>query len=116
MKLKYETSITLAQIRAHGPCASGWKKLCTSLGKTGEDDTVLDIAAVLASNGILDALWCFGCIDTEKLFAAFKEKCKAHNAYADAYARANAYAYADARASALAFMTTALAELLAEQS
>jgi len=49
---------TLNQIREKSPCRSGWVKLLACLGKTKADDDPLDIATVLASNGIEDALWC----------------------------------------------------------
>jgi len=49
---------TLNQIREKSPCAEGWRKLLAYLGKQRADDDQLDIATVLASNGIEDALWC----------------------------------------------------------
>jgi len=49
---------TLNQIREKSPCRSGWVKLLAYLGKTKADDEPLDIATVLDSNGIEDALWC----------------------------------------------------------
>jgi hypothetical protein len=49
---------TLNRIRAHAPCASGWKKLLDHLGKTQADDEPLPMTAILDSNGIEDALWC----------------------------------------------------------
>jgi hypothetical protein len=49
---------TLNAIRAHGPCADGWKKLLTHLGKTEADDEPLPLVTVLNSNGLDDALWC----------------------------------------------------------
>ena len=49
---------TLNEIRAHSPCADGWRKLLTHLGKSAADDELLPIATVLDSNGIDDALWC----------------------------------------------------------
>lgn len=50
-------TLTLGAIRAHHPCESGWRKLCTALG-TSAPDTVLGIGDVLLSNGRADALWC----------------------------------------------------------
>ena len=49
---------TLNAIRAHGPCANGWKTLLAHLGKTKADDEPLHLLTILASNGIDDALWC----------------------------------------------------------
>lgn len=49
---------TLNEIRAHSPCADGWRKLLTHLGKTKADDEPLPISAVLDSNGVDDAIWC----------------------------------------------------------
>jgi hypothetical protein len=49
---------TLNRIRAHSPCATGWKKLLMHLGKTESDDELLAMTTVLDSNGLDDALWC----------------------------------------------------------
>ena len=49
---------TLNAIRAHNPCADGWKKLLAHLGKTKPDDEPLPFATILDSNGLADALWC----------------------------------------------------------
>ena len=49
---------TLARIRAHSPCESGWRKLLTHLGKTKADDEPLPYLVILQSNGLDDALWC----------------------------------------------------------
>lgn len=54
---------TLNEIRKHGPCDSGWKKLLRNLGKTAADDEPLSIATILDSNGIDDALWCLRAVD-----------------------------------------------------
>lgn len=48
---------TLNAIRAHDPCADGWKKLLAHLGKTKADDEPLGILTILESNGLEDALW-----------------------------------------------------------
>ena len=57
-------TITLAEIRAQGPCADDWRKLLASLGGA---DTPLDIRVTLGdiarSNGANDALWCVRCLD-----------------------------------------------------
>jgi hypothetical protein len=49
---------TLNRIRAHIPCATGWKTLLRGLGKTRADDEPLPYATILRSNGLDDALWC----------------------------------------------------------
>lgn len=49
---------TLNAIRAHDPCANGWKTLLAHLGKTKADDEPLHLLTILDSNGIDDALWC----------------------------------------------------------
>ena len=49
---------TLNAIRAHSPCADGWRKLLAHLGKTEADDEPLSIVTILDSNGIDDAIWC----------------------------------------------------------
>ena len=49
---------TLNKIREHHPCANGWTKLLTRLGKTQADDEPLEILTILESNGLDDALWC----------------------------------------------------------
>ena len=66
---------TLNEIRAHSPCADGWRKLLRALGKDGADDEPLSIITVLDSNGLDDALWCLRAVpghDREKrLFAVW---------------------------------------------
>jgi len=54
---------TLNKIREHQPCADGWKKLLTNLGKTQADDEPLDLITILNSNGLDDALWCLRAVD-----------------------------------------------------
>jgi hypothetical protein len=49
---------TLAAIRAHSPCETGWERLLAHLGKTRADDEPLTLLTVLDSNGLDDALWC----------------------------------------------------------
>ena len=49
---------TLNRIREHNPCADGWRKLLTHLGKTEADDAPLAYSTILESNGLDDALWC----------------------------------------------------------
>ena len=66
---------SLNEIRAHYPCADGWRKLLRALGKDGADDEPLSIITVLDSNGLDDALWCLRAVpghDREKrLFAVW---------------------------------------------
>ena len=49
---------TLNRIRDHGPCAPGWEKLLSHLGKTKADDEPLGFDVIIKSNGLMDALWC----------------------------------------------------------
>ena len=49
---------TLNRIREQSPCAEGWKKLLTHLGKTQADDEPLSFVTILDSNGLDDAIWC----------------------------------------------------------
>lgn len=49
---------TLNAIRAHEPCAYGWRKLLAHLDKTTADDEPLSLLTILDSNGLDDALWC----------------------------------------------------------
>jgi hypothetical protein len=66
---------TLNQIRAHSPCSEGWRKLLAHLGKTQADDEPLNIATVIDSNGLDDALWCLraveGCDREIRLYAVW---------------------------------------------
>jgi hypothetical protein len=48
---------TLNRIRAHKPCADGWRTLLAGLGKTEADDEPLPYATILRINGIEAALW-----------------------------------------------------------
>lgn len=54
---------TLNKIREHSPCAHGWQKLLSNLGKTKPDDEPLSITTILDSNGLDDALWCLRAVD-----------------------------------------------------
>ena len=62
---------TLRKIRAAGPCGMwlkngqrvGYLKLRHHLGKGYGDDTPIDIATILDSNGVEDALWCLRAVD-----------------------------------------------------
>jgi hypothetical protein len=66
---------TLNKIRAQSPCATGWTKLLSNLGKTKADDEPLRIAVILESNGLDDALWCLQAVDGHqremRLFAVY---------------------------------------------
>ena len=54
---------TLNKIREHQPCAGGWQKLLTYLGKTKADDEPLSIATIIDSNDLDDALWCLRAVE-----------------------------------------------------
>lgn len=62
---------TLRKIRAAGPCGMrledgqrvGYLKLRDHLGKGYGDDTPVDIATIIDSNGLDDALWCLRAVD-----------------------------------------------------
>ena len=62
---------TLRKIRAAGPCGMrledgervGYLKLRHHLGKGYGDNTPVDIATILDSNGLDDALWCLRAVD-----------------------------------------------------
>ena len=62
---------TLRKIRAAGPCGMrlddgkrvGYLKLRHYLGKGYGDDTPINIATILESNGLDDALWCLRAVD-----------------------------------------------------
>lgn len=66
---------TLNKIREHEPCADGWQKLLTYLGKTKADDEPLSIATILDSNGLDDAIWCLRAVEGKdrevRLFAVW---------------------------------------------
>jgi hypothetical protein len=52
-----EITLTLNEIRAHNPCATGWGKALKALGKTQADDTRVSFAWIIDNNGLDDALW-----------------------------------------------------------
>ena len=62
---------TLRKIRAAGPCGMrledgqrvGYLKLRRYLGRGYGDDTPVDIATIIDSNGLDDALWCLRAVD-----------------------------------------------------
>ena len=57
---------TLSAIRSHSPCADGWRTLTTALGSDYGDDTPLPIARIVETNGVVDALWAFRCVEESK--------------------------------------------------
>lgn len=82
---------TLAAIRQAGPCAEGWEKLCKSLGSTKTFGmlTEFDVAHIIESHGLDDALWVlahacgkdgetichlFACDVAERVLYIFEEK------------------------------------------
>jgi hypothetical protein len=73
--MNYPITVTLNAIRKHHPCASGWTKLLTHLGKTRADDAPFPLTTVLLSNNLGDAIWCCRCLpeyDREwRLFAVW---------------------------------------------
>ena len=54
---------TLNKIREHSPCASGWEKLLSYLGKTKADDEEISVLTILDSNGLDDAIWCLRAVE-----------------------------------------------------
>jgi hypothetical protein len=66
---------TLNRIRKNSPCKEGWSKLLTYLGKTSAHDKPLEIATIVESNGLDDALWCLRAVEGEdrkiRLFAVW---------------------------------------------
>jgi hypothetical protein len=118
---------TLNEIRSHSPCAGGWGKLLTNLGKTKADDEPLNIMTVLESNNIEDAVWCLRCFerDSYRQFNADVAESVLHifeSKYPDddrprkaiAAARGNASAAADAAYAAAADATAAAADATAD--
>ena len=55
---------TLAEIRSHGPCPNGFKKIRDHFGVPAEDakthDKPFPVALLLETNDLWDALWVFG--------------------------------------------------------
>ena len=84
---------TLNEIEKHEPCAEGWKKLLSFLGKTKADDKPLHLLTILEANGAADAIWSLRAIEGHErekaLFA--KEIRKALAALAADYAAYAAY-------------------------
>lgn len=71
---------TLNQIRSHSPCRSGWAKLLRTLNKTQADDEPLTMDVILASNGLVDAIWCLRAMpDADRLCRLFAVFCAKQN-------------------------------------
>jgi hypothetical protein len=70
-------TMTLNQIRAFSPCKSGWEKLLSALGKTQADDEPIELAFILKSNGIQDAIWCMrvNWFEHKSLYMQFVNNC-----------------------------------------
>ncbi len=73
--MEYNSTTTLNEIRAHGPCKAGWEKLLAHLGKTKADDEPLAILSILESNGFDDALWCLRAKSLGRLSRHFQAWC-----------------------------------------
>ena len=71
----YDSTTTLAEIRAAGPCEDGWAKLLRHLGKTKADNDPLPLLIVLDSNGFDDALWCLRVPSLDRLSRHFGAWC-----------------------------------------
>ena len=73
---------TLNKLRAHSPCAAGWRQLLAHLGKTEADDEPLPLSVILAGNGLDDALWALRAVDDidreARLFACDCAEAVAH--------------------------------------
>jgi hypothetical protein len=93
---------TLADIKRHEPCADGWTKLLTHLGKTKADREPLPLTVILTSNGLENALWALRATpDGKRIAVAFANGC-AKRATSYAAARYAAAAAADAARHAAA--------------
>ena len=63
-------TLSLNEIRAHNPCASGWGKALKALGKTQADDTRVTFAWIIETNGPDDALWALRCLPESEQWRA----------------------------------------------
>ena len=54
--------ITLNLIKAHNPCASGWRTVLKAHDKTDGDDVPFPLAYLVDSNGLNDTLWALRCL------------------------------------------------------
>lgn len=71
----YNSTTTLAEIRAAGLCEAGWAKLLRHLGKTQADSDPLPLLTILESNGFDDALWCLRVPSLDRLSRHFEAWC-----------------------------------------
>ena len=56
-------TITLNQIKAHHPCADGWRKVLVANGGTNADrDKPFAVASILESNDLDDTIWALRCL------------------------------------------------------
>jgi len=60
---KFVFTTTLRAIRAKRPCADGWSKLLSFLGKNQPDDEPVNLLTILESNGVQDMLWALQCVE-----------------------------------------------------
>ena len=69
--------ITLANIKSHDPCTSGWKKLLESKGGTKADyNKPFPVSDILVSNDLADTLWVLRCLpEHDKLWRKFAWWC-----------------------------------------
>jgi hypothetical protein len=76
MSAPYNSTTTLARIRAAEPCEDGWRKLLGGLGKTAADNEPLPLLTVLDINGLNDALWVLSCaMPDDRLARHFQAWC-----------------------------------------
>jgi hypothetical protein len=84
MTAEYNSTTTLREIRAHGPCsickgdAGGWAKLLRTLGEPhGKPnlDRQVTVLEILESNGLDDALWCLRAASLDRLSRHFQAWC-----------------------------------------
>ena len=57
-KEKIKLTTTLALLREHNACESGYKKLRKCLGVKYPDDKPINLLVILKNNGVQDMLWC----------------------------------------------------------
>lgn len=54
---------TLARIREHHPCTTGWKVLCKHLGPDWPENRPIPLISILESNGWREAVWVLRAVD-----------------------------------------------------
>ena len=72
---KVRLTTTIALLRKHSACESGYRKLLKSLGAKWPADKPINLLRVLKSNGVDDMTWCFrateqNCDKVARLIAA----------------------------------------------